>query len=138
MKRARAIRDQLQGLLERTEIDLLSNPMEHVGIRKAITSGYFYHTARLTANGLYKTVKHQQSVHIHPNSSLFEEQPKWVIYHELVLTTKEYMRQVGHLFSLSVNLGSIWQKQTHHLGWCVFQSNVTSVIIILQFAYSLN
>merc|ERR1719429_885572 len=38
MKRARAIRDQLQGLLERTEIALLSNPMEHVGIRKAITS----------------------------------------------------------------------------------------------------
>ena len=97
MKRARAIKDQLQGLLERTEIDLLSNPMEHIGIRKAITSGYFYHTARLTANGMYKTVKHQQSVHIHPNSSLFEEQPKWVIYHELVQTSKEYMRQVGCL-----------------------------------------
>ena len=97
MKRARAIKDQLQGLLERTEIDLLSNPMEHIGIRKAITSGYFYHTARLTANGMYKTVKHQQSVHIHPNSSLFEEQPKWVIYHELVQTSKEYMRQVSSL-----------------------------------------
>lgn len=101
MKRARAIKDQLQGLLERTEIDLLSNPMEHVGIRKAITSGYFYHTARLTANGLYKTVKHQQSVHIHPNSSLFEEQPKWVIYHELVLTSKEFMRQ-------SIEIESKW------------------------------
>jgi len=25
---------------------------------------------------------------------LFEEQPKWVIYHELVQTSKEYMRQV--------------------------------------------
>ena len=95
MKRARAIRDQLQGLLERTEIDLLSNPMDHVGIRKSITAGYFYHTARLTANGMYKTAKHQQTVHIHPNSSLFEEQPKWVIYHELVQTSKEYMRQVG-------------------------------------------
>lgn len=31
---------------------------------------------------------------IHPNSSLFEEQPRWLLYHELVLTTKEFMRQV--------------------------------------------
>jgi len=29
---------------------------------------------------------------IHPNSSLFEDLPRWVIYHELVFTTKEYMR----------------------------------------------
>ena len=31
---------------------------------------------------------------IHPNSSLFEEKPRWIIYHELVFTTKEFMRQV--------------------------------------------
>lgn len=30
---------------------------------------------------------------IHPNSSLFEDLPRWVIYHELVYTTKEFMRQ---------------------------------------------
>ncbi|CAF0785958.1 unnamed protein product, partial [Didymodactylos carnosus] len=42
----------------------------------------------------YKTVRHQQSVLIHPNSCLFEQIPRYVIYFELVLTTKEYMRQV--------------------------------------------
>lgn len=31
---------------------------------------------------------------IHPNSALFEELPRWVLYHELVFTTKEFMRQV--------------------------------------------
>ena len=31
---------------------------------------------------------------IHPNSSLFEEQPRWVLYHELVFTSKEFMRSV--------------------------------------------
>lgn len=31
---------------------------------------------------------------IHPSSALFQHQPDWVIYHELVLTTKEYMREV--------------------------------------------
>ena len=27
-------------------------------------------------------------------SSLFKETPRWVIYHELVFTTKEYMREI--------------------------------------------
>lgn len=35
-----------------------------------------------------------QGVTIHPNSALFEELPRWVLYHELVFTTKEFMRQV--------------------------------------------
>lgn len=35
-----------------------------------------------------------QGVTIHPNSSLFEDLPRWVLYHELVFTTKEFMRQV--------------------------------------------
>lgn len=92
MKRARDIRDQLEGLLERVEIELVSNPQETVNIRKAITAGYFYHTARLSKGGNYKTVKHNQTVMVHPNSSMFEELPRWVIYFELVFTTKEYMR----------------------------------------------
>ena len=95
MKRARDVRDQLEGLMERVEIELCNNA-DLVAIRKAITSGYFYHAARLSKGG-YRTAKHQQVVHVHPNSSLFEEQPRWVIYHELVFTTKEYMRQVMSL-----------------------------------------
>jgi pre-mRNA-splicing factor ATP-dependent RNA helicase DHX16 len=94
MKRARDVRDQLEGLMQRTEIELLSSLNDAIAICKAVTAGYFYHTARLSKGGLYKTVKHQQTVHIHPNSSLFEEQPRWIIYHELVFTSKEYMRQI--------------------------------------------
>ncbi|MCL7051385.1 hypothetical protein MKW94_029492 [Papaver nudicaule] len=81
MKRARDIRDQLQGLLE----------------RKAITSGFFHHSAKLQKCGSYRTVKNPQTVHIHPSSGLAKELPRWVIYHELVMTTKEYMRQVTEL-----------------------------------------
>jgi len=62
-------------------------------IFKAITAGYFYHIARLS-KGHYHTVKHNQTVVIHPSSSLFDEFPRLVLYHELVLTTKEFMRQV--------------------------------------------
>ncbi|CAG0883973.1 unnamed protein product, partial [Darwinula stevensoni] len=94
MKRARDVREQLESLMQRAEIELHSNPLDSIAIRKAITAGYFYHTARLSKSGNYKTVKHNQTVLIHPSSSLFEEIPRWVLYHELVFTTKEYMRQV--------------------------------------------
>lgn len=97
MKRARDIRDQLEGLLERVEIELQSNPNDLEAIKKAITSGFFPHSARLQKNGTYRTVKHPQTVHIHPSSGLAQVLPRWVIYHELVLTTKEYMRQVTEL-----------------------------------------
>ncbi|XAR49995.1 RNA helicase [Bertholletia excelsa] len=97
MKRARDIRDQLEGLLERVEIELMSNPNDLEGIKKAITAGFFPHSARLQKNGSYRTVKHPQTVHIHPSSGLAQVLPRWVIYHELVLTTKEYMRQVTEL-----------------------------------------
>ncbi|KAF0046045.1 hypothetical protein F2P81_002574 [Scophthalmus maximus] len=93
MRRARDVRDQLEGLMERIEVEVVSSQEDSVPIRKAVTAGYFYHTARLSKGG-YKTVKHQQTVYTHPNSSLFEEQPRWLIYHELVFTTKEFMRQV--------------------------------------------
>lgn len=97
MKRARDVRDQLEGLLERVEIELTSNMNDLEVIKKAITSGFFPHSARLQKNGSYKTVKHPQTVHIHPSSGLAQALPRWVVYHELVLTTKEYMRQVTEL-----------------------------------------
>ncbi|XP_068106514.1 pre-mRNA-splicing factor ATP-dependent RNA helicase DHX16 [Hyperolius riggenbachi] len=92
LRRARDVREQLEGLMARIEIELTSCE-DNIPIRKAITAGYFYHTARLSRSG-YKTVKQQQAVYVHPNSSLHEEQPRWVLYHELVFTTKEYMRQI--------------------------------------------
>jgi ATP-dependent RNA helicase DHX8/PRP22 len=42
----------------------------------------------------YKTMVESQPVYIHPSSALYNKNPEWVIYHELVLTTKEYMRNV--------------------------------------------
>ncbi|CAG9863343.1 unnamed protein product [Phyllotreta striolata] len=94
MKRARDVREQLVNLMQRVEIEMVSGIDETDNIRKAITSGYFYHIARFSKGGSYKTVKHNQSVTIHPNSALFETLPRWVLYHELVFTTKEFMRQV--------------------------------------------
>ena len=95
MRRARDIREQIEGLCERVEIDLEgSNGANTDGICKAITAGFFYHTAKLQKSLDYRTIKHPQTVHIHPSSALHKDQPRWVVYHELVFTTKEFMRQV--------------------------------------------
>ncbi|KAI8909620.1 pre-mRNA splicing factor [Gorgonomyces haynaldii] len=97
MSRAKSIRDQLVSLMERTEVQLVENedPENITPIKKAFVSGFFYHTARIQRSGdSYRTIKTQSTVHIHPGSSLHGEAPKWVLYHELVLTSKEFMRSV--------------------------------------------
>ena len=103
MKQARDIRDQLVKMLERVEIDLSSDRNAVDNIKKCITSGFFYHCAKLQRNGSYRTVKNPQTVSIHPSSGLAKELPKWVVYFELVFTSKEYMRQCIFI----QNLGSV-------------------------------
>lgn len=97
LQRCRDIRDQLVKLMERVDIDLVSNPSQTETIKKCLTAGFFYHTARMQKGGNYKTIKNQQTVHIHPSSHVSETLPKWVVYHELVYTSKEYMRTVSEI-----------------------------------------
>ncbi|WJX71615.1 Pre-mRNA-splicing factor ATP-dependent RNA helicase DEAH1 [Trifolium repens] len=97
MKRARDIRDQLAGLLERVEIELTSNSNDLDAIKKCILSGFFPHAAKLQKNGTYRRVKHQQTVHIHPSSGLAEVVPRLVLYHELVFTSMEYLRNLTEI-----------------------------------------
>ncbi|GBE84901.1 Pre-mRNA-splicing factor ATP-dependent RNA helicase-like protein [Sparassis crispa] len=99
LSRARDIRDQLAGLCERVEIVVQSNPNTNdiTPVQKAITAGYFYNTAQLQKSGdSYRTLKTNQTVYIHPSSSLFQHTPpvKTVLYYELVMTSKSYLRQV--------------------------------------------
>ena len=61
---------------------------------KAICSGFFVHAAKRDPQEGYKTLVEDQLVYIHPSSALFQKNPEWVVYHELVQTTKEYMREV--------------------------------------------
>ena len=41
----------------------------------------------------HRTLVDGQPVYIHPSSALFNRQPDWLIYHQLVLTSKEYLRE---------------------------------------------
>jgi pre-mRNA-splicing factor ATP-dependent RNA helicase DHX16 len=94
LTRARDVRDQLAKLCDRVEVSVSTCGSSNLNpIQKAITAGFFPNAARLQRGGdSYRTVKNGQTVHLHPSSTLFEVNPRWVIYFELVLTSKEYMR----------------------------------------------
>ncbi|KAJ7699384.1 P-loop containing nucleoside triphosphate hydrolase protein [Mycena rosella] len=99
INRACDIRDQLAHLCARAELVVRGNPnsADNTPIKKSLTAGYFYNTAALQRDGeSYRTIKTGHSVYIHPSSSLFQYQPpvRMVVYYELVMTSKSYMRQV--------------------------------------------
>eukprot|EP00727_Mastigamoeba_balamuthi_P000424 m51a1_g10379 putative probable pre-mrna-splicing factor atp-dependent rna helicase-like (1156) ;mRNA; f:25269-30444 len=94
MRRAQDVRKQLLTIMDRYRLEVASCGRNYNLVRKAITSGFFSHAAKKEPQEGYKTVAETQTVYIHPASALFHKNPEWVIYHELVLTTKEYMREV--------------------------------------------
>ena len=95
LKRAQDVRKQMLGIMDRHKLDIISAGNKNTAkIQKAICSGYFRNAAKKDPQEGYRTLLDQQIVYVHPSSSLFHRQPEWVVYHELVLTTKEYMRDV--------------------------------------------
>ena len=96
--RVRDVRDQLAKLCERVEVTISScGAADLVPIQKAITSGFFTNAARLQRGGdSYRVMKGHTSVYIHPSSVLMDPSggpgPKFVLYYELMQTSKEYMR----------------------------------------------
>uniref|UniRef100_A0A6N2K9R9 RNA helicase n=1 Tax=Salix viminalis TaxID=40686 RepID=A0A6N2K9R9_SALVM len=93
LRRAQDVRKQLLGIMDKYKLDVVSAGKNFSKIRKAITAGFFFHVARKDPQEGYRTLVENQPVYIHPSSALFQRQPDWVIYHELVMTTKEYMRE---------------------------------------------
>ncbi|KAI1729690.1 oligonucleotide/oligosaccharide-binding (OB)-fold domain-containing protein [Ditylenchus destructor] len=94
LKRTQDIRKQLMSIMDRHKLEIVSCGRDVQRVQKAICSGFFRNSAKRDPQEGYRTLVDGQTVYIHPSSSLFQNQPEWVVYHELVMTTKEYMRQV--------------------------------------------
>ena len=94
LTRARDVRDQLAKLCDRVEVTITTvGANDLVPIQKSITAGFFPNAARLQKGGdSYRTVKNGMTTYLHPSSTLFEVNPRWIIFYELVLTSREYMR----------------------------------------------
>jgi ATP-dependent RNA helicase DHX8/PRP22 len=91
MKRAKDVRDQIVKIMERYRHPVVSCGKNTQKVRQALCSGFFRNAARKDPQEGYKTLIEGTPVYLHPSSALFGKQAEWVIYHELVLTTKEYM-----------------------------------------------
>lgn len=89
------IREQLKRLLLQFKVSLISCDGDVDAISQCIVSGFFANAARLHPSGSYRTVRDDHPLHIHPTSILYTETPpQWVVYHEILQTSKEYMRDV--------------------------------------------
>lgn len=95
LKRAQDVRRQLLGIMDRYRQPIKSCGKDWDRVRSALCAGFFTHVARKDPhdNG-YRTIVDNQQVYLHPASALYPRPPEWVLYHELVMTTKEYMREV--------------------------------------------
>ncbi|KAL8296645.1 hypothetical protein RB597_005970 [Gaeumannomyces tritici] len=93
------VRAQLKGIMERQELELVSTSFSdknyYTNIRKCLVAGFFMQVAlRESSSGkIYHTIKDNQIVMLHPSTVLTTEYD-WVLYHEFVLTSKQYIRTV--------------------------------------------
>ncbi|XP_045766491.1 pre-mRNA-splicing factor ATP-dependent RNA helicase PRP16 [Maniola jurtina] len=96
MRKVREVRQQLRDILTAQRLPLVSCGTDWDTVRKCICSAYFQQAARLKGIGEYVNCRTGMPCHLHPTSALFGlgNSPDYVVYHELMMTTKEYMHCV--------------------------------------------
>ena len=95
MRRAQDVRKQLLGIMDRYHHDIISCGKNYNRVRKALCSGYFRNAAKKDPQEGYKCLAEGgQTIYIHPSSSLFNRPPDMLIYHEVILSSKEWAREV--------------------------------------------
>ncbi|KLU92471.1 hypothetical protein MAPG_11416 [Magnaporthiopsis poae ATCC 64411] len=91
MVRAGDVRTQIEKIMQRYKHPIRSCGNDTNRVRQALCSGFFRNASRKDPHEGYRTLIEGTPVHMHPSSALFGKHAEWVIYHTLVLTTKEYM-----------------------------------------------
>lgn len=97
LKKAREVRAQLLDIMKQQRVAVLSAGSDWDVCRRALCGSYFHQAARLKGVGEYVNCRNGMPCHLHPSSSLYGlgYTPDYVIYHELVMTSKEYMQCVS-------------------------------------------
>ncbi|KAJ2081967.1 hypothetical protein H4R24_001946 [Coemansia sp. RSA 988] len=97
MRRAREVREQLVDILKSSlKIELKSAGADWDSVRQCVCSAYFHHAARSKRLGEYSNMRSGIPCHLHPTSALYGMgfTPDYIVYHELIYTSKEYMQCV--------------------------------------------
>ena len=106
MRKAVHVRRQLRAYCQRAGIALVARrDTADVGpLVRSIATGFFAHAAVRTPDGTYRPLRSitvasaaaeaeaAVPLVLHPDSVLCDVRPEWVVYTELVLTTRAYMR----------------------------------------------
>lgn len=96
LRRAKEVRDQLLDIMNKQKMPLISCGTDWDTIRKCICSGFFHQAARVRGIGEFINLRTSVTMALHPTSALYGigHVPEYVVYHELLLTSKEYMSTV--------------------------------------------
>jgi pre-mRNA-splicing factor ATP-dependent RNA helicase DHX38/PRP16 len=96
LRRAKETREQLADIMKVQRMAVVSCGTDWDVIRKCICSGYYHQAAKVKGIGEYVNLRTSVTVQLHPTSALYGlgYLPDYVVYHELVLTSKEYMSTV--------------------------------------------
>lgn len=102
LSRAISIRNQLARYLKRFDVPIVSALTHYApeeaskAIRKCLASGFFAQAARAEqdGSGYFRSVRDNVRLAIHPDSVLFNRNPQWVVFHEVVETNQAYMRDL--------------------------------------------
>ncbi len=96
MRKAREVRSQLMDIMKNEKMEYTSCGMNWDIIRKCICSAYFHQAAKLKGIGEYVNCRTGMPCHLHPTSALYGLgfTPDYIVYHELIMTSKEFMQCV--------------------------------------------
>ncbi|CDW53890.1 pre mRNA splicing factor ATP dependent RNA [Trichuris trichiura] len=120
MRKVREIRAQLKDIMDQQKMDILSCGTDWDVVRKCVCSAYFHNAARLKGIGEYVNLRTGMPCFLHPTSALFGMgyTPDYVVYHELVMTAKEYMQCV-------TAVDGCWLAELGPMFYSIKQSGVT-------------
>jgi pre-mRNA-splicing factor ATP-dependent RNA helicase DHX38/PRP16 len=93
LRRAQEIRNQLVDIMTSSKMRLASCGYDTDVVRLCICAGYYHQAAKRRGLGEYVNLRTSVAVQLHPTSALYNsgDPPDYVVYHELILTSREYM-----------------------------------------------
>uniref|UniRef100_A0A4W6EG49 RNA helicase n=1 Tax=Lates calcarifer TaxID=8187 RepID=A0A4W6EG49_LATCA len=88
------VQAQLKEICLKLNLKLESCGADTGNVRRCLAHGMFVNAAELQPDGSYLALDTHQSVAIHPSSVLFQAKPAYVVFNELLHTSRCYMRDL--------------------------------------------
>ncbi|XP_055513770.1 LOW QUALITY PROTEIN: ATP-dependent RNA helicase DHX33-like [Leucoraja erinacea] len=88
------VRRQLRDICVKFGVHLESSRADTSNVRRCLAHSLFLNAVELQLDGTYLTLDSRQPVVIHPSSVLFHSRPPYMLYNELLHTSKCYMRDL--------------------------------------------